>query len=411
MRQILKDIVLKLGIEIKRHYPKGFESKVVSLKPNNVSSKGNVLLSYVIEPFLLKAGEPISNAHTHDWESVQIAKTFLDIGYSVDVIDYRNGDFIPKKEYAIFIAARTNLERIARLLNEDCVKIVHLDTAHWLFNNQASYSRSLALQQRRGVTVPMGQRIVEPNFAIEYADYAIMLGNQFTFKTYSYAQKPIYCVPISTCAVCSWSEDKDFESCRKNFLWFGSGGLVHKGLDLILDIFAEMPEYHLTICGPIEKEEGFIRAYYKELYQTPNIHTIGWVNVESSEFIGITKNCIGLIYPSCSEGQCGAVVTCLHAGLIPIVSYESGVDVNDFGVILKDCSIDEIKNTIQNVSKLPAEELKRMARKAWEFARANHTRERFAEEFKKTILSIMNIHCDRENPADLLQTSHNTHET
>lgn len=412
MRKIVKDIVSKLGIEIKRRNPKDFESKVVSLKTKNGSSKGNVLLSYVIEPFLLKAGEPVSNAHTHDWESLQIARTFLDLGYSVDVIDYRNGDFIPEKNYAIFIAARTNFERIARLLNEDCVKIVHLDTAHWLFNNQASYSRSLALQRRRGVTVtPVSQRIVAPNLAIEYADYATMLGNQFTFNTYSYAQKPIYRVSIPTCVLYPWPEDKDFESCRKNFLWFGSGGLVHKGLDLLLEIFVGMPEYHLTICGPIEKEEGFINAYSKELYQTPNIHTIGWVNVESSGFIGITKNCIGLIYPSCSEGQCGAVVTCLQAGLIPIVSSESGVDMGDFGVILKDCSTDEIKNTIQNVSNLPPEELKQMARKAWEFARANHTRERFAEEFKNAILSIMNIHGDNKNPADRLQTSHNTHKT
>jgi hypothetical protein len=84
---------------------------------------------------------------------------------------------------------------------------------------------------------------------------------------------------------------------------------------------------------------------------------------------------------------------CLHIGQkigkLPCVSYESGVDVDDFGVVFKDNSINTIQNTVQMVSNFPAEQLQQMARKAWEFARANHTREKFAEEYKKTFLSIM----------------------
>jgi hypothetical protein len=36
-----------------------------------------------------------------------------------------------------------------------------------------------------------------------------------------------------------------------------------------------------------------------------------------------------------------------------------------------------------------AQELEVRARKAWEFARANHTRERFAQEYQKTIIKIL----------------------
>ena len=84
----------------------------------------------------------------------------------------------------------------------------------------------------------------------------------------------------------------------------------------------------------------------------------------------------------------------MHAGIIPIVSYESSVDVGDFGVILDNCSISEIKNAIRKVSTLPVEEVKLMSRKAWEFARTNHTRERFAAEYRKTIEKIITIHND-----------------
>jgi glycosyltransferase involved in cell wall biosynthesis len=387
MEKLIKKIFRKFGLEITRCIPDIYENEFITVKPEK-ACQGYVLLAYIIEPFLLKPGEPVLNTHTNYGESLEIAKTFLELGYGVDVISYRNSKFVPKKKYSFFVAARTNFERIARLLNEDCVKIVHLDTAHWLFNNFASYKRSLTLQGRKGVTI-RNQRIVESNLAIEYADYATILGNQFTVSTYRYAQKPMFCVPVPTCVVYPWAEHKNYENCRRKFLWFGSGGLVHKGLDLVLDVFAEMPDYHLTICGPIQKEKDFVNSYYKELYQTTNIHTFGWIDVSRPEFIEIANNCIGIIYPSCSEGQAGAVVTCMQAGLIPIVSYESGVDVNDFGVILKDCSLDEVRSSMQMISSLPAQKLEAMSRKAWEYARTNHTRDKFAEEFKNSIVHII----------------------
>ncbi|MDQ1273370.1 MAG: hypothetical protein QG591_2000 [Planctomycetota bacterium] len=387
MGKLIKKIFRKFGIEITKYIQNIHESEVITITPKK-TCQGYVLIAYIIEPFLLKPGDPVLNTHTNYRESLQIAKTFLDLGYGVDVISYLNSKFVPKKKYSFFVAARTNFEKIARLLNEDCVKIVHLDTAHWLFNNFGSCNRSLNLQRRKGFTI-RNQRIVESNLAIEYADYATILGNQFTMSTYQYAQKPMFCVPVPTCLVYPWPEHKDYENCRKNFLWFGSGGLVHKGLDLVLDVFAEMPDYHLTICGPIQKEADFVISYHKELYQTTNIHTFGWIDVSSPQFIEIANNCIGIIYPSCSEGQAGSVVTCMQAGLIPIVSYESGVDVNDFGVILKECSLDEIRSSIQMISSFSAQKLEAMSRNVWEYARAHHTREKFAEEFKNSIVHII----------------------
>lgn len=363
------------------------DQQVVTLKPEG-PSRGNVLFSYINAPFLLKPDEPMPTSHTHYWESWRMATTFLDLGYSVDVINYTNQTFLPDKEYTVVVDVRRNLERLAPLLNPDCVKILHIDTAHWLFHMTAQYQRLSALKQRRGMTLsPV--KIVNPNRAIEQAGYATMLGNEFTMSTYRYANKPMFRVPISTPVVYPWPEDKDFEICRKHFLWFGSGGLVHKGLDLVLEAFAEMPEYHLTVCGPVQEEQDFERAFYKELYQTPNIHTVGWVDISSPDFIEMTKTCLGVVYPSCSEGGGGGIISCMHAGVIPIVSYESSVDVDDFGLVLKSCSIEEIRDAVLKISSLPAQQLQRMARKAWEYARANHTRERFAEEYRKAIDKIM----------------------
>jgi hypothetical protein len=363
------------------------DKRFVSLKPNR-ASRGNVLLCYENKGFFLKSGERIPNDHTNRWEAVQIAQTFLDRGYRVDVISENNDWFVPAKHYSFFVGNRINFDRIADSINHDCVKILHIDTAHWLVNNSGEHQRLLKLQRRKGVTLPT-RRSLKPNLAIEHADYATILGNEFTISTYAYANKPLYRLPISSATLYPWPDAKDFEACRNHYLWLGGYGLVHKGLDLVLEAFTQMPDHHLTVCGPIHEESDFANAYEKELYRTPNIHTVGWIDLESPEFLEIRRRCIALIYPSCSEGQCGGVVTCLQAGLIPIISYESGVDVDGFGVILKTCSTDTIKNSVRIMSSLTANELQSRAHKAWEYSRANHTRERFAEEYRKNISAIL----------------------
>lgn len=365
------------------------ERRLVSLEPNRPNGR-NVLLAYINDGFFLKAGQPVAHSHTSYWEALEIAKTFLELGYHVDVIDENNDRFTPAKPYSLFVSNRNNFDRIAPMLNHDCVKILHIDSAHWLFHNSAGYRRLQELQQRKGVVL-RPRRSIQPSFAIELADYATVLGNEFTISTYKYADadRTFYRLPVASPLLYPGVEDKNFDACRKSFLWFGSGGLVHKGLDLVLDAFAEMPDYQLTVCGPVTEERDFTKAYYNELYQTPNIRTLGWVDIASPEFLDVVKGCLALVYPSCSEGQSSSVVTCLHAGLIPIISYECGLDVGDFGTILKECSIEEIKASVRTISGLSREELARRARKVWEYARATHTRERFSREYQRIIATIL----------------------
>ncbi|MEX2640455.1 MAG: hypothetical protein WD266_07195 [Balneolales bacterium] len=366
------------------------ETAFVSLKAEG-SEKGTALISYVAEPFFLRDGESIPNSHTHYLESLEMAQTFRRCGYSVDIISYRNTLFKPRKKYTFFIGARTNFERVARLLNDECIKIAHMDMSHWLFNNSAAINRCLQLQQRRGVTL-RSYKLQEENWAVEHADFITVLGNKFTEDTYAYAGKPIYHLPIPSCITFSEPADKDFGSCKRRFLWFGSRGMVHKGLDLVLEAFLDLPDHHLTVCGPVtrDKDLKLAKVFQKELYETPNIHTEGWVNVESPEFAEITGSCIGMIFPSAAEGGGGCVITTMHAGLIPIVSYEASVDVDSrFGVVLRENTVEEIKREVLRISALPDEELKTMSRKSWQVARQRYTREQYSSAFENIILELV----------------------
>jgi glycosyltransferase involved in cell wall biosynthesis len=122
---------------------------------------------------------------------------------------------------------------------------------------------------------------------------------------------------------------------------------------------------------------------------TPNIRTMGWMDIASPQFADLVQNAVGLIYPSCSEGQAGSVITSLHAGLIPIISRQAGVSVDGFGVALETCEIPEIRRWLLHIRDLPAEELAARALRAWQYARANHTREAFANRYREAVLEIL----------------------
>jgi hypothetical protein len=361
--------------------------RTVTLKPAS-PQVGRVLLSYIHEPFL-QPGKDLPTSHTHYWESVQMANTFLELGFVVDVMSYHNRTLRPRHHYDLFIDARWNLERLADRLPADCIRVMHIDTAHMTFQNAAESRRLLELQQRRGITL-QPRRFERPNLGIEFADCGVVIGNAFTTSTFAYAGKPLHPVPMTSVVTFAAPSGRDFDRARRRFVWLGSGGMVHKGLDLTLEVFARNPDLQLTVCGPVEREADFARAYHRELYQTENITTLGWVDVASTQFREVLQSSVGLVYPSCSEGQSGAVVLCMHAGLIPICTRESGLDIADkFGIELTDASPDTIEAAVRSIAERPATELNSMAMEAWRVARTRHSREAFSTRHRHIMTSLL----------------------
>ena len=142
--------------------------------------------------------------------------------------------------------------------------------------------------QRRGTA--FSPRLHQPpNRGIEVADYATGNVGAFSLSTFRYAGKPIYPLPAPVAHVYDFPVEKNWSACRSRFLWLGSNGLVHKGLDLVLDAFANMPDCHLTVCTSLDQDPEFKRAYHRELYELPNIDTVGWVEIGGVRFREISS--------------------------------------------------------------------------------------------------------------------------
>ena len=355
------------------------DQKTVRLEAKGASDRGRAVLSYIIDP-VLGDGASIEHSHTHFWESRQIAVTLAELGMTVDCVHWTNGEYVPEGEVDLLIDVRTNLEQWAPH-HPQARKVAHLDTCHHRFNNEAQMERHRALTERRGVNLQPFKLMPETR-GIETCDLATYLGNSITRASYDFADKPMTRIPVSVPQQYAWQE-RDWERARRRFVWFGSGGLVHKGLDLVLETFAKSPDLELLVCGPIDRERDFERHYQRELYRTPNINTLGWLDVLSPSFLRQLKGVGGLVYPSCAEGGGASALTCMHAGIVPLLTPEASVDLEeDRGVVLRDLSIDGLKSAVETFSQRAPSELQAISRNAWSWSREHHTRDVFATRFR-----------------------------
>jgi glycosyltransferase involved in cell wall biosynthesis len=361
----------------------------VSLEPRG-PSRGSVLLSYLTEAFTADRGSLPRAHHSNLWQCRQMARTFLELGFHVDVINFRNFLHKPRRSYDFLIDIRRNMERLAPVLGDGCTKIFHVETAHMLYQNAAEYRRLLDVQNRRGVTLEPRRVERRINRGIESADCAVLYGGEHSARTWAYAGKPMYQVPATPLRRFPAPVGKDFERARRSFVWKGSNGLVLKGLDLVLEAFADMPDHHLTVCGPIDREPDFADAYAQELFHTPNITTLGWVDLHSDRFTRVLDESVGLVYPSASESRSGTVITSMHAGLIPVITRECDVPIDQaFGRHIEGPTVKGVQEAVASVSELSASTLRDIALEAWSHARSTYTFEGFASGYRAIIQGLL----------------------
>lgn len=352
----------------------------VILRPHG-KERGSVSISYITWPLCDGWDSPKARGHTNAFEVVAIAEAWRDLGFRVEACNYNERSYQPPEDCVVAIDLHSNLERWEDKLPPECVKILHATGCHWRIHNKAELDRIAALQRRRGILL-QPRRQVAPSRAAEIAEQITVLGNEYTIETYAYFGKPITRIPISSAYEFEWPKDKDFEEAKRRFLWLGSYGMVHKGLDLVLEAFAGMPDLHLTVCGRPEKEPDFFDAYKKELTQLPNITLRGWVDPASPDFKDIAATHGTIISPSACEGGGGAVIHCMHAGLLPACSPEASIDLCDFGIRIHKLGVAAVAASAQQVVSLPGGELMARARSAYDHVRQYHTRETFSAAYR-----------------------------
>ena len=341
-----------------------------------------MLISYTIYPYLIN-----KNYHSNSGELKAIVKIFNELQFNVDIIHYSNQRKINYKNYDVIFGFGEAFEN--SFVQKGLKRIYYATGAHVCYQNYIEIKRVQEVNNKYNSNI-LPKRLVPWNWSMStsMSNALIVVGNEWTKSTYEkYTSKQVY--PINATALKNencLTIAKDIENTKKEFLWFGSNGLIHKGLDLCLEFFTMHHDLTLHICG--QMEDDFYETFY-EYMQYKNIFYHGFIDVASAKFIEITSKCSYSILPTCSEGQSTSLLTTMGAGLIPVSTVFSGIDINKYGILIKDLNNDSIEIAVNQCVNLDLQMIESSSNKCIEYIQENHSVVVFEKTLTKLLLQIL----------------------
>jgi glycosyltransferase involved in cell wall biosynthesis len=141
-----------------------------------------------------------------------------------------------------------------------------------------------------------------------------------------------------------------------------------------------------------KKESDFCRCFRKELFDTVNIHPVGFLPVLSSKFYDMVGKCTFVISPTAAEGQSGAILQCMATGLIPVVSREAGIDTEDFGFMLENNTLEEIEKMVLQLAQLPGEKIAGLSGRTRMVCEEKYSEAVFKDRWREILAEIQNTY-------------------
>jgi glycosyltransferase involved in cell wall biosynthesis len=378
----------------------GFDIRKLGNAPiNNVfgrkQSDKKVLISFDTNPFTLG----INKRHTVGLECMTAAKAFAEMDYLVDVIPFDSEIKYELDDYDVLYGFGEPLEKSFYGANAAKVcRVAYMNGCSPVYALRESALRVKAAYERTGVMMPESSRILEKTWRLQtiMSNYIITLGNSFVRQTYLNENKdlPVHNINAFFFDVIGLDEirKKDFKKSRKNFLWFGSSGAVHKGLDLLIEVFAQRSDVNLHICGLSKSEFNFLRVYGAIIERSENIINHGFIDLDSDNFKQIMFNCGSVIFPSASEGGAVSVLNVVANGaLFPILSSSTGLDLQNIGMELLTVSKDSIHSAIDEYLKLPEKDVIDRSMIACQTVRQDYTYSKYEHNLKSKIANALSI--------------------
>ncbi len=353
-----------------------------------------MLLSGVTRAFI----KGINYKHNNQTEMEEAARIFQGPDYNVDIVNYDSDAAINYSKYAVVFGGGTPVENLYRKNASSFPRtILYQVGSHPVVSNRASFRRLEEVFQRRGQWLGGSARLCGAGMGLESSvDGMLVLGNRVTAGPFrAFTQRPVYEVPLFFYKMLEVSDvagARNIAEARKHFIWFAGSGLVHKGLDLVLEAFGRHPEFHLHVYGSIENEMPFVNVFRRELYEQPNIHVEGFLALQSPEFWKALQASAFVICPSCAEGCNSSVLNiCGNGGNIPILTPECGIDLQDFGIPIDATTVDAVEAALLEASCLSGMEVDERIHRSAAFFQKEHSIENFRQRMKASILAILDV--------------------
>lgn len=359
----------------------------------NTHYEKSILISYLTSAFTKK----INHFHTNLTECRTAAEIFNKLGYNVDIIDFDSEMKIDFSKYEIVYGQGLPLEKSFYTSGTEKIKKITYSTgtSHFFYFKTAGKVVS-DFYKKTGLFLPESGRINHDINPMQFTqpDAVITLGNDFCKKTYLDIIPNLQCYPINAFYFDYYNiniDKKKFSEAKKNFLWFGSGGLISKGLGYCLDIFLKREDIILHICGANKTERRFWNYYSPLIKNRNNIIDHGFVKIDSQDFQEIMDTCAVALFPSVSEGGSPALLNVMaNGGLIPIASKACCIDIEQYGFQMEEVTLENISAYIDKLLNLTSEELRQISRQVKEQTREKYTLQNYQDNLLQHISHIIN---------------------
>ena len=360
---------------------------VLNINDDCNSDQKRAVVCYLTYSFLYD-WEKTNIGRTQPYEIMKIVKTISWFGYAVDVIgcnDLRALEIVKHRKYNLIFGFG---EAFYRLTNShpDINSILYMTENIPDFSFKQEKVRIDYFYQRHGRKIRLrrsGKFYKKHHFDKLYSHVITMGETELLKKSYS---NPKFIFPTGLRNKKYSFTEKNHMQSRYNYLWFGSTGAIHKGLDILLDVFYKRDDIILHICGLDKKEKKILNIQQRE-----NIIEYGHVDVNSDAYLELVQRCTYIILPSCSEGFSTSVTTGMLHGLIPVVNKDTGGfnRANDKVIFLEDFRVEYIDKRINELSSFDPEKLSKLSKKVFDFAQENFSIEAFENSLREIMTDFV----------------------
>jgi len=318
--------------------------------------KGHALLSFQSETLLEDARRGRSAFFNPRGASLEIARALNQSGYAVDVISYKDAGFTPEREYDLFVGHDgVSFKRISEMLVGRAKRVTYVTGAYSDAHDEESekaYSRFCLSRGLDRASLNTRRSIDASSYAISSADLVVCLGKE-TRKTFVPVAKSVVAINNAAYLELNFTpEQLAHRTVPPSFVYYGGTGNIQKGVDLLIEAFAGMPEAHLYLFSPLEPE--VTRAYAREL-RSPNIHFGHHWRFFPNLVRRLISSCTFSLLCGFATGQSTALIAGLGLGLIPVVNTEA--DIESPGVPIAETTVQGVRDAVRRALALSQPEI------------------------------------------------------
>lgn len=378
----MKNFIVKILKKLK--LIEDFPGVIYNINRDITAKQKRVAIVYISSPYYEYTPDNMI-FHANRLHQFVITKVFVNLGFVVDIYPVKTSNKFVNHEikYDVVLGFGHFYKELCKY-NPQAKKILLItENAPWVvrenFAKRIDYFKKRH-NRSRVYTFPRLSFYTDDMFSM--SDVGIAMSGTYNILRMKEKLPIIYQIDVN--ALCNHKEcTRNHEKNKTRFVWFGSNGLIHKGVDILIDAFREMPELELDIYGAPIKE-------IREFSLPSNVHDCGRINVFSDEYIENVINRHSFVVSlSCSEGMMTGISTCMYSGLIPITTPETGFDDVDCNILVSDYTVESVINTIKTASQMDNGELERLSHKCMQHAKNNYSIESFASRMAAHISTII----------------------